>query len=93
VLEVRDQGTGIAPEHLERIFDPLFTTKEHGSGLGLTMVQDMVAQHGGHVAVESVPGRGTTFLVTLPAEQPHQASLALDAPVRVGHAARTRVVH
>jgi signal transduction histidine kinase len=67
VLEIRDEGTGIAPEHLETIFEPFFTTKESGTGLGLPLVHQMVVEHGGEITVGSEVGRGTTFRVSLPA--------------------------
>lgn len=67
-LRVTDVGSGIDPKHLERIFDPFFTTKEsgEGSGLGLTIVQELVAAHGGQIVVESTPGRGTRFTIQFP---------------------------
>lgn len=64
---VRDDGAGIAPEHLPRIFDPLFSTKRSGTGLGLAVVSRVVQQHEGLVHCDSAPGRGTTFDVYLPA--------------------------
>ncbi len=66
-ISVRDEGSGIPPEHLPRIFDPYFTTKQTGSGLGLATVYAIVRKHGGHVAVSSRLGGGTTFDVWLPA--------------------------
>jgi len=68
VLEVRDDGAGIAPEHLPRIFDPFFSTKEagRGVGLGLSVVYGIVQAHGGEIEVDSRVGAGTTFRVTLP---------------------------
>jgi signal transduction histidine kinase len=65
-LRVQDTGSGIAVEALEQIFEPLYTTKPGGTGLGLYIVQEIVAAHGGHVTVESMPGQGTTFTLTLP---------------------------
>lgn len=67
-IEIRDNGTGIPPEILPRIFDPFFTTKDvgKGSGLGLFVVFEIVEEHGGCIAVESEPGKGTAFLVRLP---------------------------
>ena len=56
-----DTGVGIAPEQLARIFDLYFTTKEHGSGIGLSLVYRTVQLHDGEIEVQSVPGRGTTF--------------------------------
>jgi signal transduction histidine kinase len=63
---VEDTGTGIAPEHLDRIFDLYFTTKERGTGIGLSMVFRTVQLHDGEVEVQSVPGHGTTFRLLLP---------------------------
>jgi len=65
-IEVGDTGTGIPPEALRRIFDPYFTTREQGTGLGLPTVRRIVAEHGGDVTVESRPGEGTRFVVSLP---------------------------
>jgi signal transduction histidine kinase len=60
-----DSGVGIPPEDLGRIFDLYFTTKEHGSGIGLSMVYRTVQLHDGEIEVQSVPGRGTTFRILL----------------------------
>jgi two-component system sensor histidine kinase HydH len=67
-IEIRDTGVGIAPEDLGRIFDPYFTTKPSGAGLGLAIVQKIVDAHGGEIQVESTPGQGTTVTILLPAE-------------------------
>ncbi len=69
-LRVEDTGVGIPPEHLDRIFDLYFTTKDHGTGIGLSMVYRIIQMHDGEVEVQSTPGRGTTFKLLLPrAEQ------------------------
>jgi signal transduction histidine kinase/HAMP domain-containing protein len=65
-LDVEDTGVGISPEHLSRIFDLYFTTREGGSGIGLSMVFRTVQLHDGHIEVQSRPGRGTTFTILLP---------------------------
>lgn len=66
-IALRDTGVGIAPENLVQVFDPYFTTKAHGSGLGLATVHSIVKRHEGHITVESTPGVGTTFTLYLPA--------------------------
>lgn len=63
---VADQGKGIAAEHLPNIFRPFFTTKGHGTGLGLSLARRMVESHGGSISVESTLGQGTQFKVELP---------------------------
>lgn len=65
-ISVVDTGVGIRPEDLNRIFDLYFTTKERGSGIGLSLVYRIVQMHDGEVEVESAPGRGTTFKLLLP---------------------------
>jgi PAS domain S-box-containing protein len=66
-LSLADTGTGISAEHIARIFEPYFTTKEQGTGLGLATVYSITRKHQGHVAVESEIGKGTTFRLWLPA--------------------------
>lgn len=66
-IMVQDQGTGITKEHINRIFDPYFTTKQKGSGLGLTIVYSIIEKHDGRVSVYSELGVGTTFTVYTPA--------------------------
>jgi two-component system sensor histidine kinase PilS (NtrC family) len=64
-LEIEDTGRGIEPEDLERIFEPFFTSKQDGTGLGLATVQRLVEQHEGAIEVDSRPGEGTCFRVLL----------------------------
>ncbi|OHB33262.1 MAG: PAS domain-containing sensor histidine kinase [Desulfuromonadaceae bacterium GWC2_58_13] len=66
VIEIRDNGKGIAPETLEQIFTPFYTTKNKGSGLGLATCQKIVSEHDGLLKVDSTPGEGTLFAVSLP---------------------------
>ena len=65
-IDVEDTGVGIAPENLQKIFDLYFTTKEKGSGIGLSMVYRIVQLHDGEVEVQSTPGRGTRFRLVFP---------------------------
>jgi two-component system, cell cycle sensor histidine kinase and response regulator CckA len=66
-FSIKDHGSGINSQNLQRIFDPFFTTKPKGSGLGLAIAYSIVERHDGHIAVESVAGKGTTFHIYLPA--------------------------
>jgi signal transduction histidine kinase len=77
-LEVQDTGCGIAVERLPSLFTPFHTTKENGTGLGLYVVREILAAHGGTINVASTSGTGTTCLVTLPL-QPRHAGLT-DGP-------------
>lgn len=70
LLNIADTGPSISPKILPYIFDPFVTTKEGGTGLGLAITYDIVRLHNGHIEVESKPGKGTTFRVWLPDEQP-----------------------
>jgi two-component system cell cycle sensor histidine kinase/response regulator CckA len=68
-IDFSDQGPGIPADDLSRIFDPYFTTKKNGSGLGLATVHSIVKKHAGRISAESGPGKGTTFHVWLPAAE------------------------
>jgi len=68
-LRLSDTGSGIPEADLAKIFDPFFSTKDKGTGLGLALVQQIVAEHGGRIDVESTPGQGTTFTLTFPARK------------------------
>jgi signal transduction histidine kinase len=72
-VSVTDTGSGIAPEHIQRIYDPFFTTKSapragqsRGTGLGLSVTYGIIQEHAGKITVESHPGRGTTFHLEFP---------------------------
>lgn len=71
-VEVADNGVGIAPEDVAKIYDPFFTTKGvgRGTGLGLAVTYGIVQEHSGHISVSSTPGLGTTFRITLPTRDP-----------------------
>jgi PAS domain S-box-containing protein len=83
-ITMADEGAGIAPEHLDRIFEPYFTTKQSGSGLGLATTYSIIDKHNGHISVISRPGKGTTFTLYLPActfaETPAEQPETADAP-------------
>jgi signal transduction histidine kinase len=66
VIRVRDNGPGISPENMKRIREPLFTTKNFGTGLGIPAIEQIAEQHGGYLTVESVLGQGATFALHLP---------------------------
>ena len=65
-LQLSDEGCGISPENLAKIFDPYFSTKPTGTGLGLATTYSIIARHNGHIRVHSTIGRGTTFTICLP---------------------------
>jgi signal transduction histidine kinase len=66
-VNVQDTGVGIAPEHLDRLFEPFFTTKKHGTGLGLAISRRILQEHHGQIHVQSDPGKGSKFSLSLPA--------------------------
>ncbi|MBA3035605.1 MAG: response regulator, partial [Desulfobacterium sp.] len=67
VITIKDQGVGIAEKHLSKIFDPYFSTKQTGRGLGLASTYSIIKKHHGHISANSCQGRGTTFYIYLPA--------------------------
>lgn len=75
-ISVRDEGVGIPRDLIDRIFDPYFTTKQKGSGLGLAAVYSIVRSHDGHIAVESEPGHGACFHIYLPGAGQPQAAVS-----------------
>ena len=80
-VEIRDTGIGIPEEHLQHIFDPFFTSKDEGSGLGLAVSHQIVQEHGGFVTVESTVGKGTAFFIHVPVGKPTRAAPNLRAQV------------
>lgn len=78
-ISFTDTGCGIAPSDLERIFDPYFSTREAGVGLGLAITQRIVQDHGGEIKVDSAPGKGTAFRIDLPVRGPGTAAASRDA--------------
>jgi len=94
VIEVRDNGPGIAPDHVRRIFEPFFTTKGIGSGtgLGLSVCHGIITSAGGQIEVESELGRGTTFRVTLRTEAAPAPAAAPPPPVPTGPTHRGRIL-
>jgi CheY-like chemotaxis protein/anti-sigma regulatory factor (Ser/Thr protein kinase) len=81
-ITIADEGTGITKENLARIFDPYFTTKKQGSGLGLSSALSIIRKHNGYIDVESRPGQGTSFFIYLPASEKHvdHAPITEDSP-------------
>jgi signal transduction histidine kinase/CheY-like chemotaxis protein len=80
VLEIQDQGQGIPAATVPRIFDPFFSTRTVGRGLGLASALGIVRSHGGGIQVESAPGRGSRFRVYFPSREPSQAGTCLPEP-------------
>ena len=74
IVTVTDTGRGILPEHLPNIFRPFYTTKGSGTGLGLSLARRIIEEHQGRIDVSSVPGKGSTFAVSLPFERATRAS-------------------
>jgi len=84
-VTINDQGTGISKENLQKIFDPYFTTKDTGSGLGLATSYSIIKKHGGLITVESEPGHGTTFLIYIPAtDKTPQVKSEIEEPPKAG---------
>ena len=82
-ISIVDEGEGIDPDHLNRIFDPYFTTKSTGTGLGLTTAYTIVQRHDGMMTVSSIPGEGTTFEIYLPATSETPVAPEIEAHARM----------
>jgi PAS domain S-box-containing protein len=91
-LSVCDTGTGISEQHLDRIFDPYFTTKQQGSGLGLSSSYSIVKKHGGTITAESTLGQGSCFNVVLPAFKLRQSPPDCPGPEISGGSSRVLVM-
>ena len=78
VISIKDTGTGIKDEDLNKIFEPYFTTKRHGTGLGLTNVVRIIEAHNGNITIESEYGKGSEFIIKLPLKQENQKFLNTD---------------
>jgi signal transduction histidine kinase len=72
VLSVQDEGCGISPEQMKKIFDPFYTTKDGNAGLGLAAGLSIVERHQGNIWVDSNPGEGTTVNVVFPVSEQHK---------------------
>ncbi|MBN1412526.1 MAG: PAS domain S-box protein [Spirochaetales bacterium] len=84
-ITIRDEGTGIPREYLGKIFDPFFTTKQRGSGLGLATAYSIINKHGGHIKVESALGKGSQFIIYLPAtDKPKKEIKTADTASKIG---------
>lgn len=79
-IVISDEGSGIAPEHREKIFEPYFSTKAQGNGLGLAVTHSIVTKHNGTIRVDSTLGKGTTFTIRLPASAALSLNEAADLP-------------
>jgi len=75
-IQIQDNGVGITEENMAKIFEPYFTTKDFGSGLGLTVVFKIIKEHGGEITLNSKEGEGTTFTISLPLPQSERSLLA-----------------
>jgi signal transduction histidine kinase len=78
LISIQDTGIGISEENLSKIFEPYFTTKETGSGLGLTLVFKIIREHQGEISVKSREGEGTSFIITLPIPQKERRLIGFD---------------
>ena len=79
-IQIIDNGCGIAPSNVERMFRPYFTTKQGGTGMGLPMVRRIIEEHGGQITFESEEGKGTRFIILLPVDPEKRSSLKTMVP-------------
>jgi two-component system cell cycle sensor histidine kinase/response regulator CckA len=95
-ITIQDEGVGIAFQHREKIFDPYFSTKEKGNGLGLAMTHSIIRKHDGRITVDSQPGQGSVFTIYLPAvenlEEEPVAQSATENPALLSSSARILIM-
>ena len=89
---LRDEGEGISSEFLDQVFDPYFTTKEAGRGLGLAMAHSIIEQHGGFMNIESALGRGSTVGICLPVSEETVRNLPLEKEIKFEPRAMTKIL-
>jgi two-component system sensor kinase FixL len=82
LVAVTDTGPGLSSDKLDKIFQPFFTTKGEGLGMGLSICRSIIEAHGGRLWAENNPGRGATFYFTLPVE-PRSVEMSADGPATV----------
>lgn len=92
-LRFEDTGPGIPEEALDRVFEPYYSTKDTGTGLGLAVTKKIVDEHGGHIRVSSVVGRGTTFLIDLPVRRAGSAETGTEGRALVSAGSGPRAVN
>lgn len=91
-ISVNDSGVGIPEEIRQKIFDPYFTTKPYGNGLGLATSYSIIRNHGGHITVASTPGKGTTFMIYLPASDKNLSETRVENVVLTGSSGKILVM-
>ena len=92
-IVIQDEGVGIAPQHHDKIFDPYFSTKEKGNGLGLAMTHSIITKHDGRIKVDSQPGQGTVFTIYLPAvDRTEEATVTKSDTINLNLPASARVL-
>ncbi len=91
-ISLEDQGIGISEEHLQKIFDPYFSTKQQGSGLGLAIAHSIIRNHNGYITVRSRQGVGTTFFIYLPASESRSAKTMSEEKKYVGGTGKVLVM-
>jgi PAS domain S-box-containing protein len=91
-VEVQDHGSGLPQDIVDKIFDPYFTTKRNGTGLGLTIAYSIIRKHGGQIAAHSEPGQGSTFSFHLPATDKPLPVADVDPPLTAAASARVLVM-